>query len=193
MPTPDFVLPPSIEKRCNQTGAACVCFCLSGYSRLGQCQRGLQSRLAIVFCGLEKLRICRREAPHLWVRTHPLFRVTVMYEQLTPARILTTAFVIVIPVAIHLLCLVRLPSLLERKTAALLGQSVVFGERHAVSLPYDIGDLPTRGRATSIATVIILNISLLLTDYRIADPNVFDRLPAHVANRAGTPSLISPS
>lgn len=95
-----------------------------------------------------------------------------------------------IPLAVHLLRLVRLPKIWERKAVAILGHSAFFGKRHAVPLPYDVGVLPTRGQALFIAAVFALNICLLLTGYRVPGPNIWDQTASYrwlslLANRAG--------
>ncbi|KAF2169489.1 hypothetical protein M409DRAFT_36173 [Zasmidium cellare ATCC 36951] len=104
--------------------------------------------------------------------------------------ILLIVLIIVIPLAVHLLRLVRLPTLWERKTVALLGHSALFGKRHAVPLPYDLGVVPTRGQAAFITSMIVLNLCLLLIGYRVAEPNIYGqtasyRFLSHMANRAG--------
>ncbi|KAK4493586.1 hypothetical protein PRZ48_015253 [Zasmidium cellare] len=108
--------------------------------------------------------------------------------------ILLIALLIAIPVIVHLLRLIRLPTLWERKTVAVLGHSALFGKRHAVPLPYDLGILPTRGQTVFIASMMVLNLCLLFTGYRVAEPNIYGqaasyRFLSHLANRAGVLSF----
>ncbi|KAH8178739.1 ferric reductase like transmembrane component domain-containing protein [Sarocladium implicatum] len=79
---------------------------------------------------------------------------------------------------------------LERKVLAHLIEPAIWGRRHLVSLPYDIGMAPLRGQALFISFTVLLNLVLSVVRYKGSIPNSnyeneSDAFWTYFSNRAG--------
>lgn len=112
--------------------------------------------------------------------------------QISSLVLLLSGFVI--PIAASLLRFLPFPRRIVASFNAYFSYPSTFGLRHSQPLPYNIGNVPTRGQAFFIAYLILINVILSCAGYKSTQPNTWysdskGEITTYVANRLGVLSF----